>query len=76
MSTDKHDLVLELGVGAGDLGDDVVDALVVGEGVLDIELHLYLLTLGNHTSHTAVVLDGEHNLADRLGITHLILYAT
>ena len=70
--TDKHDLVLELGVGTGNLGDNVVDALVVGEGVLDVELHLYLLALGDHTSHTAVILDGEHNLANRLGVTHLI----
>ena len=74
VSTDQHNLILELGISSGNLSDYVVDALVIGKYILDIKLHLNLLASGNHTSHTAVILNGEHNLANRLGIAHLILH--
>ena len=68
----QHDLVLDLRVGAGNLSIDIMHLLVVGELVDQFKLHLDLLSTLDETAHTAMILDGHHDLRCRFGIADLI----
>ena len=72
--TDQYDLVLQFRISTGNLRNHVIDLRVVGEVVLDLQLHLYFLTLLQHTSHTAMILNRQDQLRGRLWIPLLILH--
>ena len=73
VGTDEHYLVFELRVGAWDFGIYIVDLLIVGKNVLEVEFHFDLLAIADETSHASAVLEWNHDLWSWLRVTHLIL---
>ena len=76
MCPDQNHLILQFRVCSRNLGDNVVDLLVISKDVLDLQRHLNRLTLCQHTHHTPMILNRKHNLGQWLRIAYLILHPT
>ena len=75
MAAKQHDLVLEFGIGTGNLRVDVVDFLVIAELVDEFEFHLDFLAFLDQTDHTGVVFDRHRQFGNRFGVARLVVDA-
>ena len=76
MAADHDDLVLQFGIGAGDLGDGVEAVLVVaGELRLDVDLERDRHVGLGEVREAVVVLDHHHGVRNRDGVLGLLRVA-